>query len=76
MIAETEVTLSAGSVAFMGDFVVDQSLGLKDADATQRHLYALFGGGDEREGFSRTPSAATTTIAGSSTTRHGRGGTG
>lgn len=51
MIRETEITVKPGEIAFMGDFVVDQYVGLKDADPTQRAYYTLFGGSDEEENF-------------------------
>jgi len=44
MIRQTAVTVSAGQVAFMGDFVVDQSVGLKGADPTQQHFAKQLGG--------------------------------
>ncbi|MSR61207.1 MAG: hypothetical protein EXS08_02000 [Planctomycetes bacterium] len=51
MIRETRVTVGPGQIAFMGNFTVDQDVGLKDADPTQHAYYARFGGGDENENF-------------------------
>ena len=51
MIRETRITVQPGQIAFMGNFTVDQDLGLKDADPTQREYYARFGGRDESESF-------------------------
>jgi len=44
MIQATLVTVGAGGVAFMGDFVVDQSVGMEGADPTQLYFAAQFGG--------------------------------
>lgn len=49
MIRATQVTVSAGSITFCGDFVVDQHVGLEGADPTQHFFYAQFGDGDEDE---------------------------
>ena len=51
LIRETQVTVRPGQIAFMGDFVVDQNLGLEEGDPTQRAYYARFGGGDADENF-------------------------
>jgi hypothetical protein len=51
MIRATQATLTGGCITFVGEFVVDQHLGLDDADPTQRHFYAQFGAGDEDESF-------------------------
>jgi len=51
MIRQTEVIVPAGGIAFMGEYVVDQSVGLKGADPTQLHFYSRFGDGDEDEGL-------------------------
>jgi hypothetical protein len=37
LIKLTEVLVAPGKIAFMGDYVVDQSVGLKGADSSQRH---------------------------------------
>ena len=37
----TEVTVKSGSIAFMGEFVVDQSYGLGHGDEIQLHYYGL-----------------------------------
>lgn len=51
MVRATQVTVRAGEVAFVGEFVVDQDLGLDEGDATQRYYYALFGQGEQSESF-------------------------
>lgn len=51
MIRATETEVTAGRIAFMGSFVVDQQVGLDGADPTQRHFYAQLGKGDEEESF-------------------------
>ena len=51
MVKLTEVTVTPGAVAFMGDYVVDMSTELADADETQRHFYHLLAPKDESRDF-------------------------
>jgi len=37
----TEITVAPGSMVFMGNYVVDQSTGMKDADETQAYFFNL-----------------------------------
>lgn len=46
----TEVTVKAGAIAFMGEFIVDQSHGLGDADEVQLHYHRLLVPEHERIG--------------------------
>ena len=46
----TEVTVKAGTIAFMGEFIVDQSYGLGDADEVQLHYNRLLVPEHERIG--------------------------
>jgi len=52
MIKSTEVTLVPGGIAFMGDYVVDQSLGFSGADEAQLHYFQLFAPGAKTDVFS------------------------
>jgi hypothetical protein len=47
LIKLTEVTVKPGSVVFMGEFIVDQSVGLKGCDDVQLHYYRLLAPGAE-----------------------------
>ena len=46
LIKVTEITVHPAEMSFMGEFVVDTSLGLKKADKTQLHYHGLIGSGD------------------------------
>jgi hypothetical protein len=41
----TEVTVAPGTTAFMGEYVIDMSLGLEDADECQRHYCQMIAPG-------------------------------
>lgn len=45
LIKLTEVAVAPGTIAFMGEYVVDQSVGLKDADDCQLHYLQLIAPG-------------------------------
>ena len=42
----TEITVHPAEISFMGEFVVDTSVGLKKADRAQLHYHGLIGSGD------------------------------
>jgi hypothetical protein len=51
LIEATKVDAGRGEVAFMGSYVVKQSVGLKDAEAIQNHYAELLAPGSSKSGF-------------------------
>jgi hypothetical protein len=51
MITLTTTTVEPGRVAFMGEFDVDQSVGLDDADTVQRHYFGIMAPGAQGRGL-------------------------
>lgn len=58
LIEATRVDVGRGEVAFMGSYVVKQSVGLKDADPIQNHYAELLAPGSAKSGFVHLLSAA------------------
>ena len=51
LVEQTQVTVRRGEVAFMGHYVVDQSVGLSEADPIQLHYSEVIAPGTAKSGF-------------------------
>lgn len=51
LIEATKVDVAKGEIAFMGSYVVKQSVGLKDAEPIQNHYAKLLAPGSSKSGF-------------------------